>query len=92
MEIKIIEEKKNRIALELKGLGHGFCNALVKELYNDKDTKSAGYHIDHPLIGVPKLIVESKGDARKTIMSAIKRLQKVNDSFKKEIIKSIKGI
>ncbi len=90
MEVKIIEEKKNRIVLEIEGVGHGFCNALVKELYNDKDTKSAGYHIDHPLVGVPKFIVESKSDARKAVMNAIKRLKKVTDSFKKEVVKSIK--
>ena len=86
MDIKIIEEKKNNLVLEVDGAGNGFCNALVDELWNNKDVKSAGFHVDHPLVGIPKLIVESKVSARKAFESAVKGLKKTNDSFKIYII------
>lgn len=88
MEIKIIEEKKNKLVLEAKGVSHGFCNALVSEIWNDEDTKSAGYNINHPLVGIPTIIIESKGDAKKLILDAIKRLKKKTSDFNKEFSKA----
>jgi len=89
MEIKIIEDKKHNLVLDVKGVSHGFCNALVKELWEDAETKAAGYHVDHPLVGTPRLIFESKGDAKKALLDAIKRLQKKTDAFSKEFVKAM---
>ena len=84
MEVKVLEESKNRIVIEIKGEDHTFCNALKQELWNDKDVKVASYKIDHPLIGVPQFLVETKGkDPKKVLMDAAKRLQKELDKFKK---------
>lgn len=83
MEIKILEEKKGRLVFEVKGETHTICRALQKELWNDSHVKAAGYHIDHPLVGVPKFVLETDGaDPRKTVSAAIKRLQKTADKFK----------
>jgi DNA-directed RNA polymerase subunit L len=83
MEIKILEEKKNRLVFEVKGESHTICRALQKELWNDSHVKAAGYNIDHPLVGVPKFVLETDGaDPRKTVSSAIKRLQKTAEKFK----------
>ena len=87
MNIKVLEEKKNKIIVEVDGVGHGFCNMLVKELWNDTNIKFAGYHIEHPLIGKAKIIVESKKDARKAIYDAIKGINKSANVFKKEFVK-----
>lgn len=90
MEIKVLEEKKNRLVISVDGETHTLCNALVKELWNDKHVKSAGYRIDHPLVGVPSIMLETDGaDPRKTISSAIKKLKKAAEDFKKSA-KSIK--
>ncbi len=90
MEIKVLEEKKNKLVLEITGETHTVCNALVKELWNDKHIKAAGYRIDHPLTARPNLLVETDGaDPRKAISSAIKKLAKAADDFKKAS-KSIK--
>ena len=86
MDIKVLEENKNHIIIEVDNVGHGFCNVLVKELWNDTNTKSAGYHIEHPLIGKAKIIVESKADARKSLDGAIKRVKKSADEFKKAFV------
>ena len=68
-------------------MGHGFCNVLVKELWKDKNTKSAGYHIEHPLLGKAKIIIEGKSDARKILNGAVKMVKKSTDDFKKEFVK-----
>lgn len=85
MELKIIEEKKNRLVFDLEGESHTLVGALKKELYNDDHTKVAGYNISHPLINVPRFVVETDGeDPRKVVKSAIKRLQKQFDKLKDE--------
>ena len=85
MEMKVLEDKKNRLVLKIKDADHTLLNALRKELWNDKGMKAAGYSIKHPQISVPQLIVETTGeDARKTVLEAVKRLKKENDKIRKE--------
>ncbi|MBW2992623.1 DNA-directed RNA polymerase subunit L [Candidatus Woesearchaeota archaeon] len=91
MEVKILEDKKKRIVLELEGEDHTFCNLIKKELWNDSHVKVAAYNIDHPMIGKPKMIVETDGgDPRKALTDAAKRVEKDLDKFKSEFSKNIK--
>ena len=88
MELKIIEEKKNRLVFELDGETHTLCGALRKELWNDEHVKVAGYNIEHPLINKPRFVLETDGaDPRKTIGSALKRVQKDIDKFRDQVSK-----
>lgn len=90
MEINILEDKKKRFVFELKGEGHTLCNALREELWNDKTVKVSAYNISHPLLKVPKFIIETDGKApKKALKDAISRLKKKNSLFKKQI-KSLK--
>ncbi len=85
MEIKIIEEKKNKIIFEIKGEGHTLCNALRKELWQDDKVKIAAYDIAHPQVGEPRFILETSGeDPKKALQAAVKRLQKIMDKVKDE--------
>ena len=87
----IIEEKKNRLYIEVKGVGHTLCNALKTELNNDDHVKVATYAIRHPEISNPKMIVETDGaDPRKVIASAVQRLKKLNEKIKKEVAKEVR--
>jgi len=92
MELKIIEDKKNKMVFELKGETHTFCNALKNELWNDDHIKAASYKIAHPLIGVPKFIVETDGkeSVKKALKKAAKGLEKVSGDFKTVFLKEIK--
>ncbi len=92
MEIKVVEETKNKLIIELKGETHTFCNALKKELWNDSHVKIAGYNIAHPLVGTPKIIVETDGKEtpKKALTEAAKRLGSKAEKFKKEFIKGVK--
>jgi DNA-directed RNA polymerase subunit L len=82
MELNILEESKNKIIFEMIGEDHTFSNALREELWNDKDVKSAGYNIKHPLISSPRFILETtKNDPKKTLKDAVKRIKERNDEF-----------
>lgn len=89
MEIKVIESKKSKFVFEMPGEDHTICNALRDELWNDSEVKASGYHIEHPLVASPKMVVETttKKEAKKAVMDAIKRLKKNNDKILKEIAK-----
>ena len=86
MEIKILDEKKNKLMLEIKGVDHTLCNALKTELWNDKHVKIATYSIRHPQISVPQIIVETDGEVspKNALINAVQRLHKTNERFKKE--------
>lgn len=81
MEITVLESKKHRIVFELRHSDHTFCNALKQELWNDENVKVSGYNISHSLVGIPKFVVESTGDAKEALLAASKRLQKKNKEF-----------
>jgi DNA-directed RNA polymerase subunit L len=84
MEVKILEETKNKIRVTVEGANHTLCNALASELQKDSHVNGAGYLIEHPLKGIPEIIVETDGaDPKKIIFSALKKLNKQIDDFKK---------
>ena len=89
MEINVIEDKKKKFVFELKGEGHTLCNALRDELWNDKSVTVSAYNISHPIIGVPKFIVETDGKKtpNKAVKDAISRLKKNNTALTKEVKK-----
>ncbi len=91
MEIMILEEKKDKMVFELKGASHTICNALKDELLTDKHVKAATYAIKHPLVNVPKMVIETDGVApRKVIADAAKRLKKVVEKFESDFSKEVK--
>lgn len=82
MELNVLEHKKNRLVFELKGTDHTFCNLLKDELLQDKDVKVGTYAIDHPLIGTPKMILETKEkESEKALAKALDRLEEKNKEF-----------
>ncbi len=90
MEINIIEESKKKLVFEI-GENVGFINAIKNELIKNPNVKVATYFVKHPLVGKPKIIVETKGaDPRKVIRDAIKRLKKLNEKFKEGVKKEIR--
>lgn len=85
MEINVIEEDKKKIIFEIKGENHTLSNLLEKEIWKDEDVKAAGYNVAHPLIGIPKMVVETNGKktAREAVEDAVKRIKKHNADFQK---------
>ncbi|MBW2976161.1 DNA-directed RNA polymerase subunit L [Candidatus Woesearchaeota archaeon] len=87
MEINVLEEKKNRLVFESEGIGHTFLNILKTELWNDSHVKIATYSIKHPQVSKPKFILETDGNEspKAALTSAVGRLGKLSDKFKKEM-------
>ncbi len=86
MEINVVEDKKKRLVFELKGEGHTLCNALREELWNDKSVTVSAYNISHPLVGIPKFIIETSGKSpKKALKDAISRLKKTNSALVKKV-------
>ncbi len=82
IEIKIIENAKNKFFFELTGVDHTFCNLLKEELWNDSDVKVSSYRTEHPLVPLLQFIVEtSKSSASEAVISAIKRIESLNKKF-----------
>jgi DNA-directed RNA polymerase subunit L len=92
VEIKVVEEKKNRLTVQLEGADHTLCNSLKAELWNDSHVKLAGYNINHPLIGIPTMIIETdSGETpKKALVEAAKRLKKINEKLGKDIVKELR--
>jgi len=90
MEVKILEQAKDFIKVELVGEDHTLANVLRDELNNDSHVKVSGYKRDHPLVGSPVLIVKTDGkeDPRKAIDACVARLKKKNS----ELLAQIKNI
>ncbi len=85
MEFKVVEETKTKLVFELIGETHTFCNILKDELRNLKGVEIATYRIDHPLVGVPQFLLETKGiEPRKALKNALKAVKKKADEFGKE--------
>jgi len=92
MEIKILDDKKNRLMIEIKGADHTLCNMMKVEILNDKHVKIATYNIRHPQISVPQMLTETDGEVspKNALINAVQRLHKSNEKFKKEFLKEIR--
>lgn len=89
MELSIIEETPKKLVFELKGQSHTLCNSLKDKLWDSKHVKVATYNIAHPLVGTPKIVVETDGEAkpRKVISDAAESLKKDIAEFRQELKK-----
>ncbi len=83
MEVKILEETKNKLVIESDN--STVLNLLVKMLWGDSHVKVAGQERKHPLVGKPTLIIETDGkeSAKDALSAAIKTGKKECDKFKK---------
>ena len=92
MEIEFLKNEKNKIEFVVKGENHTLCNALRKELWNEEDVDIAAYSIEHPLVGDPIMLVETKkSDAKKAVLSASASLRKQIAELKKNINSALKN-
>lgn len=88
MEFNVLEESKTKIIFTLEGETHTFCNLLKNEIQDVKGVVLITYSINHPLVGVPKFILETKGaEPRKVLKEALVSLKMKVASFQKEVAK-----
>jgi DNA-directed RNA polymerase subunit L len=89
MEIKVLEKSKTKFGFNLIGEGHALCSVLKKELWNDKNVSVSGYYIEHPSVGMPTFMVESKDNPIKALENAATRLKKKNSELLKAVKKQL---
>ena len=84
MEFKVLEESKTKLVFELLDETHTFCNLLKEEIRKVKGVNIVAYRIDHPLVGIPRFQLETKGvEPRKAIKEALKNIRKLSVEFEK---------
>jgi DNA-directed RNA polymerase subunit L len=84
MEIKIIEDTKDRVVFEVIGADNTLSNILKEKIAEQKGVDVCSYNIEHPLVSNPKFVVEAD-NAGKAITAAIDALKKENNDFKKQV-------
>ena len=89
MEIKILEDEKDRIKFEIEGEGHTFSNPLSKELWKDSHVKTSGYNIKHSLVSNPVFLVET--DGKEPVKSALKKAVERLDKQMNELLTKFKS-
>ena len=82
MEVKVFEKTKDLLKLEIVGETHTLCNLLREELWN-QNVDIAAYHIEHPLVSNPVLVVSSP-NPKKSLEKAIDILKKTFSKLRKE--------
>jgi DNA-directed RNA polymerase subunit L len=89
MELNVLEDSPKRLVAEVKGAGHTLCNLLKTELWSNRRVKVATYSISHPLIGIPKIIVETDGEVKpkKALAEAAAKLAGEAGKLRKEFRK-----
>jgi len=92
MEIKILESSKTRLMFQLIGADHTFCNALKKELTKVDGVELATYAIEHPQVGIPKMLIETKKISPKSaLQKALDALKVLNKEFLTKFKKEVKA-
>ena len=82
MELKVLEYTGKRLKLTILGEDHTFANILRKELWADKNTKTAGYNLERSLVTAPSIFLETDGKDPKDVMDkAVQRLKKLNETM-----------
>lgn len=88
MEIKVLEQEKNKLKIEIIGETHTLCNAIRNELWENKSVEIAGYHLEHPMVSSPVLVIETeKEDPKKILLSATSSFKKKISELRKQVDK-----
>ena len=88
MELNVLEDSPKRFVAEVKGASHTLCNVVKAELWKNKHVKIATYSVSHPLVGIPKFIVETDSEKPKKAMAdaagkVADNVSKLKKEFKK---------
>ena len=91
MEIKVLENQKNRLHFEIIGETHTLANLITKELWNEGDVTVSGYNLKHPQTAHVSLLIETtKKDPKKVLLETLATLKKKSTEFKTQFHKAVK--
>ncbi len=83
MEIKVLEEDKNKIKLEIEGETHTIANILTKYLLENPDIEISMYQVPHPLEerAIVYIVTKNK-DPKKIIKETVDKIIKDLEKLK----------
>ena len=81
MKIKILEEDKEKLKLEIDDLT--FINLLNDRIWQQRGLDLASYAVEHPYLSKPVLIVRSKNPKKSMIDAAEQIIEEIKDLRKK---------
>ena len=91
MEIKVLENGKNRFRFELIGESHTLANLITKELWSEGDVTISGYNLKHPQTAHVSIHIETtKKDPKKVLLDTLATLKKRSTEFKTQFHKAVK--
>jgi len=91
MQIAVLEKSDNKAVFEIHNSDHTVLLALKDALEHDKDVSLVTYAIDHPLVGHPKMIIETKKKKpQEALTDAISSVKKELEAFSKDLDKKLK--
>lgn len=91
MEVKILLNEKNTLEMELGDSDQSLAQLLAEKLNTEKDVDFAGYKVEHPLMGSPKLYVRTKkSDPAKLVLEKLEEIKKEVTDFKNKFVELAK--
>jgi DNA-directed RNA polymerase subunit L len=91
MRLNVIESEAKRLIVELVDADHTVLLLVRDQLEKDSDVKTVTFAIDHPLVGTPKLVVETTRKKPQTaILDAIKELKEELGDVEAQLEKQLK--
>ncbi|MFH1294818.1 MAG: DNA-directed RNA polymerase subunit L [Candidatus Aenigmatarchaeota archaeon] len=88
MELKVLENEKNKLKIEVVGENHTILNILRENCWKS-GAKQAAYVMDHPYLTEPKLTVRAE-NPKKVVDVAAELTEKQVTEFLKEFRKAKK--
>ena len=91
MRLNVIESEAKRAVFELLESDHTVLLLVRDQLEKDSDVKLVTFAVDHPLVGTPKLVVETTRKKPQTaILDAIKELRDELGDVEAQLEKQLK--
>jgi len=83
LNLKVLQNTKNELKIEIQGEGHTFCNLLQHALLQDRGVEMAGYDVPHPLIPSAILYIRTKRETspRKALERALAKVGEMSNEF-----------
>ena len=95
-KMSIKRRESNLLEIELPGEDHSLANLIVRLALDRPEVEYASYSIDHPLIGVPKVVIRTSGntdpmDVLKKVLADIRDLSREFRNALEEELESTQG-
>ena len=91
MQLNVLESEAKRAVIELVDADHTVLLIVRDQLEKDSDVKLVTFAVDHPLVGTPKLIVETTRKKPQTaVLDAIAALREELEDVEKQLDTKLK--